>query len=109
MHFRGKAFRFEVELPDGQREVLLDVPRYDFNWQLRYDLAEPKFLPKGTRLLCTAHYDNSAANPWNPDPSATVRFGLQTWEEMMVGYYTTMPAEERVAQRQAADAIAKDE
>jgi peroxiredoxin len=109
MHFRGKAFRFEVELPDGQREVLLDVPRYDFNWQLRYDLAEPKFLPKGTRLLCTAHYDNSAANPWNPDPTATVRFGLQTWEEMMVGYYTTMPAEERVAQqRQAADAIVKD-
>src|SRR5205823_2997166 len=49
MHYRGKSFRFEAEFPDGKREVLLDVPRYDFNWQLRYDLAEPKFLPKGTR------------------------------------------------------------
>jgi peroxiredoxin len=97
MHFRGKSFRFEAEYADGRREVLLDVPRYDFNWQLRYDLAEPKFLPKGTRLLCTAHYDNSASNPWNPDPTATVRFGLQSWEEMMVGYYTTMPAAERIA------------
>ena len=101
MHFRGKSFRFDVEYPDGRREVLLDVPRYDFNWQLRYDLAEPKFLPKGTRLLCTGHYDNSDANPWNPDPSATVRFGLQTWEEMMVGYYATMPAaEQRIAAQQ---------
>ncbi len=92
MHFRGKSFRFDVEYPDGRREIILDVPRYDFNWQLRYDFAEPKFLPKGARLLCTAHYDNSDANPWNPDPTATVRFGLQTWEEMMVGYYATMPA-----------------
>ena len=95
MHYRGKSFRFEAEYPDGRREVLLDVPRYDFNWQLRYDLAEPKFMPKGTRLLCTAHFDNSETNPWNPDPTATVRFGLQTWEEMMVGYYTTMPAPQR--------------
>lgn len=68
---------------------------YDFNWQLRYDLSEPKLLPKGTRLLCTAHYDNSDANPSNPDPTATVRFGLQSWEEMMVGYYATMPAAEQ--------------
>jgi peroxiredoxin len=97
MHYRGKSFRFDAEYPDGRREVLLDVPRYDFNWQLRYDLAEPKFLPKGTRLRCTAHYDNSENNPWNPDPTATVRFGLQTWEEMMVGYYATMAAPERVA------------
>jgi hypothetical protein len=95
MHYRGKSFRFEAEYPDGTKEVLLDVPRYDFNWQLRYDLAEPKFLPKGTRLLCTAHFDNSDSNPWNPDPSATVRFGLQSWEEMLVGYYATVPAAEQ--------------
>jgi len=99
MHYRGKSFRFEAEYPDGTREVLLDVPRYDFNWQLRYDLTEPKKMPKGTQLICTAHFDNSDANPTNPDPSRTVRFGLQSWEEMLVGYYTIVPAEEdRVAQ-----------
>jgi peroxiredoxin len=92
MHYRGKSFRFEAEYPDGRREVLLDVPRYDFNWQLRYDVAEPKFMPKGSRLICTAHFDNSADNPLNPDPTQTVRFGLQTWEEMLVGYYTTIRA-----------------
>ena len=94
MHYRGKSFRFEAEYPDGHRELLLDVPKYDFNWQLRYDLAEPKFMPKGSRLVCTAHYDNSDANPLNPDPTATVRFGLQTWEEMLVGYYSTISAED---------------
>ena len=94
MHYRGKSFRFEAEYPDGSREVLLDVPHYDFNWQLRYDLAESKFMPKGSRLICTARYDNSDANPLNPDPTKTVRFGLQTWEEMMVGYYTTVSASE---------------
>ncbi len=92
MHYRGKSFRFEAEYPDGRRELLLDVPHYDFNWQLRYDLAEPKFMPKGSKLVCTAHYDNSDANPLNPDPTKTVRFGLQTWEEMMVGYYSTISA-----------------
>jgi peroxiredoxin len=90
MHFRGKSFRFEAEYPDGRREVLLDVPRYDFNWQLRYDLAKPVFMPKGSRLICTASFDNSADNPLNPDPSQTVKFGLQSWEEMLVGYYTTV-------------------
>jgi hypothetical protein len=99
MHYRGKSFRFEAEYPDGRREVLLDVPRYDFNWQFRYDLAEPKLMPKGSRLICTAHFDNSAANPMNPDPSQTVRFGLQSWEEMMVGYYTTVRPEEDLTAR----------
>ncbi len=94
MHYRGKSFRFEAEYPDGRREVLLDVPHYDFNWQLRYDLAEPIFMPKGSKLVCTARYDNSEANPLNPDPTKTVRFGLQTWEEMMVGYFSSVSAEE---------------
>lgn len=99
MHYRGKSFRFEAEYPDGRREVLLDVPRYDFNWQARYDLAEPVFMPRGSRLICTAHFDNSAANLLNPDPTQTVRFGLQSWEEMLVGYYTTVraPSAEKTA------------
>jgi peroxiredoxin len=86
MHLRGKSFRYEARYPDGTREILLDVPRYDFGWQGNYYLAEPKLLPRGTVLHCTAHFDNSAANPVNPDPSATVKWGKQSWDEMMVGY-----------------------
>jgi len=93
MHLRGKSFRYEAEYPDGTREILLDIPRYDFNWQLRYTLAEPKLLPKGTRLVCTAHFDNSEKNLANPDPTKPVRWGDQTWEEMMIGYYSTLPME----------------
>jgi len=98
MHYRGKSFRFEAIYPDETREVLLDVPHYDFNWQLRYDLVEPKLLPKGTTLLCTGHFDNSEANVYNPDPNKAVRFGLQTWEEMQVGYYTIAWADEDLTQ-----------
>ena len=94
MHLRGKAFRYEAEYPDGRREILLDIPRYDFNWQLRYQLAVPKVLPKGTTLHCTAHYDNSAGNLANPDPTKPVRWGDQTWEEMMIGYFSTLPVPE---------------
>jgi peroxiredoxin len=90
MHVRGKAFRFELELADGTREVLLDVPRYDFNWQLRYDLVEPRLIPAGSRLHCYAAWDNSADNPANPDPTKLVTFGEQTWEEMMFGVYQTI-------------------
>ena len=86
MHLRGKSFRYEAELPDGRQETLLDVPRWDFNWQHRYELAEPKLLPAGTTVRCVAVYDNSAANPANPDPSATVRAGSQSWDEMFNGY-----------------------
>src|SRR6185437_3669155 len=84
MHLRGKSFRFDALYPDGSRETLLDVPRYDFNWQLTYALAEPKLLPEGTRLHCTAVYDNSSDNLVNPDPTAAVMWGDQTWEEMLV-------------------------
>ncbi|HTU24356.1 MAG TPA: redoxin domain-containing protein [Pirellulales bacterium] len=85
MHLRGKAFRFEAVYPDGREEVLLDVPRYDFNWQNTYDLVEPKPMPAGTEIVCTAVFDNSADNPANPDPTATVMWGEQTWQEMAVG------------------------
>jgi peroxiredoxin/mono/diheme cytochrome c family protein len=87
MHTRGKAFRYEATYPDGQKEVLLDVPAYDFNWQTTYHFHQPKRIPKGTTLLCTAHWDNSENNLSNPDPTKTVSWGDQTWEEMMIGFY----------------------
>ncbi len=87
MHLRGRSFRYEALYPDGRREVLLDVPRYDVGWQHRYVLAEPKRLLAGTEVRCSAVYDNSAANPLNPDPTATVRAGQQTTDEMFNGYY----------------------
>ena len=92
MHVRGKAFRYEALLPDGTKRTLLDIPRYDFNWQLHYRLAEPLDLPAGTRLVATAWYDNSKKNPANPDPTRTVGWGDQTWDEMMIGYVDWHPA-----------------
>jgi len=86
MHFRGKSFEYRVTYPSGEKETLLDVPHYDFNWQLTYELAKPKLLPKGTVIECTAHFDNSPNNPSNPDPTKEVHFGEQTWEEMMIGF-----------------------
>jgi hypothetical protein len=86
MHLRGKAFRFDVVLPTGKREVLLDVPAYDFNWQTSYLLAKPRVLPAGSVMYCRAVFDNSTANPANPDPTQSVRWGEQTWEEMMLGF-----------------------
>ncbi|HEX5103260.1 MAG TPA: hypothetical protein VFV87_05590, partial [Pirellulaceae bacterium] len=85
MHLRGKSFRFNALYPDGHEEILLDVPRYDFNWQNSYALAEPKFLPEGTQIRCQAVFDNSEDNLANPDPASSVHWGDQTWEEMMVG------------------------
>ena len=87
MHLRGKAFRYEAQYPDGKKEILLDVPKYDFNWQLRYELAEPKLLPKGSILECVAAYDNSESNLNNPDPGKRITWGDQSWEEMMIGFY----------------------
>jgi hypothetical protein len=92
MHLRGKAFRYVATYPDGKQEVLLDVPRYDFGWQTNYRLAEPKRMPLGTLLDCSAHFDNSADNPSNPNPKVAVRFGDQTFEEMMIGFFETAPA-----------------
>jgi peroxiredoxin len=94
MHLRGKAFRYEAIYADGKREILLDVPKYDFNWQLSYELAKPKFIPKGTEVVCTAVYDNSKGNPSNPDPEATVHWGEQSWDEMMIGFCDVVAAED---------------
>ena len=86
LHVRGKSFRFEAVYPDDRREILLDVPKYDFNWQFQYRPREAKRMPKGTRIEITGVYDNSAGNPANPDPTKVVRFGEQTDEEMLIGY-----------------------
>ena len=86
MHVRGKAYRYELELPGSAPKTLLDVPRYDFNWQLLYRLSEHIDLPAGSVLKGTARYDNSAGNPANPDPTRRVQWGEQTDEEMMLGY-----------------------
>ena len=86
MHIRGKAFKYELVSRNGQRETLLNVPRYDFNWQLRYELKEPKHLPEGSRIEVTGVFDNSSGNPANPDPDRIVRWGDQSDEEMLIGY-----------------------
>ena len=86
MHVRGKAFKYELTTPDGKTETLLDIPRYDFNWQLQYDYAQPKVFPRGSTLKITAVFDNSTGNPANPDPNKNVRWGPQTTDEMMIGY-----------------------
>ncbi|MFL5242312.1 MAG: redoxin domain-containing protein [Gemmataceae bacterium] len=86
MHLRGKDFAFNIFYPDGKSETLLSVPRYDFNWQSNYRLEKPLPMPAGTRIECTAHYDNSTANPNNPNANEDVRWGDQTWQEMMIGF-----------------------
>jgi mono/diheme cytochrome c family protein len=86
MHVRGKSYRYELKTPAGEKTLLLDVPRYDFNWQLQYKLAQFIDAPAGSQILGTAVYDNSVNNPANPDPTARVKWGEQTFDEMMLGY-----------------------
>lgn len=118
MHLRGQAFRYEAVYPDGTRKTLLDVPKFDFNWQTSYLAKEPISLPAGTRIYCTALYDNSEGNLNNPDPHREVRWGDQTWEEMMIGYFdVAIPLQEvesralfaqrRSPQRSAAEVAAE--
>ena len=86
MHLRGKDFEFRITYPTGESEIALKV-KFDINWQLYYRPENPIVLPAGTRIDCTAHFDNSANNPANPDPTKTVRWGEQSWEEMMFGWF----------------------
>ncbi len=104
MHLRGKSFRYELVSPgNAEREILLDVPHYDFNWQNSFILAQPRQIPAGSTLHCTAHFDNSSENLANPDPSKLVRWGPQTWEEMMIGWFDIgMPIGEAEALGKAA-------
>jgi len=83
MHLRGKDMKIEALYPTGERETILNVPRYDFNWQIVYYEESPLKFPKGTTLELTAHWDNSPNNKWNPDPKARVRWGDQSWQEML--------------------------
>jgi hypothetical protein len=87
MHLRGKDFLFRAVYPTGEKQTLLSVPHYDFSWQLTYNPETDIVMPKGSKLECVAHYDNSPNNPNNPDPTKEVRYGDQSWEEMMFGFF----------------------
>ena len=86
MHLRGVNFKFEALYPNGKRETLLSVPRYDFKWQHTYRLKEPKRMPKGTWIICTGAFDNSSGNPSNPNPKIPVYWGDQSFNEMFIGF-----------------------
>jgi hypothetical protein len=86
MHYRGKDYELNVIYPSGEQVTVLRVPHYRFDWQVGYELAQPLDLPKGTTLRTVSHYDNSAANKFNPDPTKNIRFGAQSWDEMNVSF-----------------------
>jgi hypothetical protein len=86
MHLRGKDMKYEVIYPDGRRETLLWVPKFNFNWQAMYCLKKPLSIPRGTRAVITAHFDNSIKNKYNPDATKAVRWGDPTYDEMMIGW-----------------------
>jgi hypothetical protein len=86
MHLRAVSAKYVLTRPGEKPETLLSVPDYDFGWQSVYRFAEPVKVAKGTKLTWIAHWDNSADNPRNPDPTKTVRWGLQTWDEMQNGW-----------------------
>jgi hypothetical protein len=103
MHMRGKDFEYRLVYPDGKSKVLLSVPRWDFNWQMTYFFKEPVAAPKGSKLECVAHFDNSIKNKFNPDPTRLVEWGPQTWDEMMIGYLDyTIDSQNLRAQRENA-------
>jgi len=87
MHLRGKDFEYRVVYPTGEKETLLRVPNYSFSWQLAYYPVKPIILPKGTKIECTAHFDNSPNNPNNPDATKEIAWGDQSWDEMMIGFF----------------------
>ena len=93
MHLRGKAMEIVATYPDGRKETLLSVPHYDFNWQITYRTANPIFIPKGTRIAVTGHFDNSRNNPMNPDASKPVRWGAASETEMMDGWIEYVDAD----------------
>lgn len=97
MHLRGKDYLYRATYPDGRSEVLLSVPKYNFGWQVYYYPRKPIRIPKGTKIETVAHYDNSTKNLVNPDPNIPVRFGEQTWEEMMNGFFDYIPVNKATA------------
>ncbi|MBI2826967.1 MAG: redoxin domain-containing protein [Planctomycetia bacterium] len=105
LHVRGKDFLYELIYPDGKKETVLWVPRYDFGWQTTYELAEPKQVPRGSKLHCVAHFDNSPDNLANPNPSAEVAWGEQTWEEMMFGWFEMALADQDLTKPASESAL----
>jgi len=103
-HYRGKASEFRAVYPDGREELLLSVPNYDFNWQTTYELAEPKRLPAGTKIVHTTWWDNSRRNPANPDPDREVPWGEQSWDEMLFGAISYRELEPAETDARVADA-----
>jgi hypothetical protein len=82
LHLRGKSMRYTLVLPDGREEILLNVPKYDFNWQVYYELETPKSIPAGSKIVVTTVFDNSLKNPYNPAPQNAVYWSDQSWDEM---------------------------
>ena len=82
MHLRGKSLRWVIVYPDGREQTILDVPKFDFNWQIQYELAEPLHIPAGSKILGIGKYDNSPKNKWNPSPNLEVFWSEQSWDEM---------------------------
>jgi mono/diheme cytochrome c family protein len=104
MHYRGRDFTYTATYPDGSNEILLEVDDYNFAWQTNYMLSEPKAMPAGTRIDCVAHYDNSTDNPYNPDPTAHVTNGSESFDEMMIGFVDYV-VDEGVSPQNADDII----
>ena len=94
MHLRGKDFEYKAIYPTGESQILLSVPQYSFSWQSVYNPVSDIVMPKGTRIHCTAHFDNSVNNPYNPDPTKEVKWGEQSWDEMMIGFCDVVAAED---------------
>jgi hypothetical protein len=113
MHTRGKDFEYRLVFPNGETQTPLKVPAYNWHWQLWYNLTEPITLPKGTKIECTAHFDNSADNPENPDPTKTVIWGQQNTDEMMVGFFNLvfdakLPADDLLPHAKSTAPVAKN-
>ena len=104
-HVRGTGWHYEATYPDGRKEVILSVPKYDFNWQHEYVFTQPLMLPAGTKIHAKAWYDNSPRNKSNPDPTKTVTWGDQTWEEMMYTSITFSFAPQHVHRGPATAAV----
>jgi copper type II ascorbate-dependent monooxygenase-like protein len=107
MHLRGKAMRFEAFYPDGRSEVLIDVPNYSFSWQTVYYLKKQAAIPKGTRIVVTARFDNSSRNKFNPDPKQAVRFGDPTYDDMMIGWISYTVDKQHLRDETAANRSGK--
>jgi hypothetical protein len=109
MHLRGKDIKYTLVWPDGRQQVLLNVPKFDFNWQLHYELAEPLKIPAGSKIVAVAHYDNSVKNRYNPAPDKEVFWSEQSWDEMFIPWFeytvdsrdlTRMPAPQSASKQQ---------